>query len=72
MAEMEASLLRCQCRAAKILFSAHYCMSQIKRGLRASFRVWVLVELEGISAMGRHRQWKEKPKEKYGKEGERG
>lgn len=32
----------------------------------------MVVGLEGRSAMGRHRQWKEKPKEKYEKEGERG
>lgn len=45
-------------------------MPQIRRGLRTSFRVWMVVWLEGRSALGRHRQWKEKPKEKCEKEGE--
>lgn len=30
-------------------------------------RVWVVVRLEGRSAVGRNRQWKEKPGEKYEK-----
>ena len=68
---MEASLLLCQYRAAKILFPANYCMPQIRRGFRTSWRVWVIVGLEGRNAMGRHSQWKEKPEEKYEKKGER-
>lgn len=46
-------------------------MPQIRRGLGTLLRVWVVVRLEGRSAVGRNRQWKEKPEEKYEKEEER-
>lgn len=43
-------------------------MPRIRRGLRTFFGVWVVVGLEGRSAMEKDRQWKEKLKEKYEKE----
>lgn len=46
-------------------------MPQIRRGLGTSLRVWVVVRLEGRSAVGRNRQWKEKPGEKYENEEEK-
>lgn len=43
---------------AKMLFPANYCMLWIRRGLRTSLRVWVIVGLECRSAMGVDWRWK--------------